>query len=313
MSRISIITFGRNGKSRIYQIPAFAIYFFAAFLVVVTISGLAASRYKQLDNEIAVMEDVYEIQGEAILVGNEDVESKVESTEAAINDIVEKIRGMQADVDRIRSIGDRLSEMAGIEFGGDAAEDETPADGQGGPVSALDSIMRNDADVVTMFMSLSAALDRESERLGALERKIPEWLDDQQSQKLGGYPIIDGWLTSKYGIRKDPFTGKPAFHSGVDFSGKYGSEIVAIGGGVVVFAGRRGGYGKMVDIDHGDGHVTRYAHAKKILVKSGDQVRKGDPIAVMGSTGRSTGPHVHLELRKNGKLVNPKEFLFALN
>jgi len=116
-------------------------------------------------------------------------------------------------------------------------------------------------------------------------------------------------MSSRFGRRNDPFTGRLAWHKGVDFAGKDGSDIVSVGSGVVTWSGDRYGYGLMVEVSHGGGLVTRYAHAKDILVKLGDIVKKGQTIARMGSTGRSTGPHVHFEVRKNGKAVDPARYV----
>ena len=124
-----------------------------------------------------------------------------------------------------------------------------------------------------------------------------------------GRPVEEGWLSSTYGKRSDPFTGKPDFHPGLDFAGRKGSEVVAVADGVVIWSGPRGGYGNMVEIDHGHGYVTRYGHNEKNLVKVGDTVKKGQEIALMGSTGHSTGPHVHFEVLHNGKTVNPARFI----
>jgi len=118
-------------------------------------------------------------------------------------------------------------------------------------------------------------------------------------------------ITSLFGNRIDPFFGKLAMHAGVDFREKPGTEVVATGAGVITFAGPMGGYGIMVEIDHGNGITTRYGHLSKILVKEGDVVDAGDLIALSGSTGRSTGPHLHYEVRRNGNAVDPMRFLNA--
>ncbi|MFG1491177.1 M23 family metallopeptidase, partial [Oceanospirillum sp. HFRX-1_2] len=123
-------------------------------------------------------------------------------------------------------------------------------------------------------------------------------------------PIKKGWLSSKYGKRTDPFTGRIAWHEGVDFAGKDGSDVIAVAAGVVTWAGPRYGYGLLVEIDHGDGYTTRYAHNKKALVKPGDIVSKGQVLSLMGSSGRSTGPHVHYEVRHRGRSMDPAKFIY---
>jgi len=126
---------------------------------------------------------------------------------------------------------------------------------------------------------------------------------------VAGRPIKKGWMSSRYGKRTDPFTGRLAWHAGVDFAGKMGADIVAVASGVVTWAGPRYGYGRLVEINHGNGYKTRYAHCKELNVAVGDVVRKGDVVALMGSSGRSTGPHVHFEVYKNGRTVDPAAYI----
>ena len=133
--------------------------------------------------------------------------------------------------------------------------------------------------------------------------------DNIKSAIPTGRPIKKGWVSSYYGYRVDPFSGKKVFHHGLDFAGKAGSEVVAVANGIVSWQGSRGGYGEMIEIDHGNGYQTRYAHNKKLVVKLGDRIKKGQAIALMGSTGRSTGPHVHFEILRDGKTVNPANFI----
>ena len=118
-------------------------------------------------------------------------------------------------------------------------------------------------------------------------------------------------MSSGYGLRTDPFTGKKEYHKGIDFAHRDGTRIMSVGAGVVTWSGPRHGYGNLVEIDHGNGYKTRYAHNRKCLVKVGEFVKKSQQISTMGSTGRSTGPHVHFEVLQNGKTVNPSQFLTA--
>jgi len=124
-----------------------------------------------------------------------------------------------------------------------------------------------------------------------------------------GRPINGGWLSSSYGYRIDPFNGKKTFHSGIDFAAKEGTEVIAVADGMVSFIGERNGYGELIEIDHGNGYVTRYAHNEKITAKAGDRIKKGEPIALLGSTGRSTGPHVHFEVLREGTKIDPYKFV----
>ena len=126
-----------------------------------------------------------------------------------------------------------------------------------------------------------------------------------------GQPVVSGYVSSGYGTRKDPFTGKKAHHKGIDFAGKHGSDVIAVAAGLVTKAGKDSGYGNLVEINHGGGYVTRYGHNSKLLVEVGEKVEPGQVIAKMGSTGRSTGAHVHFEVLVDGKPVNPKKFVVA--
>jgi murein DD-endopeptidase MepM/ murein hydrolase activator NlpD len=121
--------------------------------------------------------------------------------------------------------------------------------------------------------------------------------------------VSSGWISSYFGKRTDPFTGKPANHTGMDFAGKLGDEVVAVGDGVVTWSADRYGYGIMVEVNHGNGYFTRYAHNAENLVAVGDEVKKGQAVALMGKTGRATGPNLHFEVLKNGRRVNPVNFI----
>jgi murein DD-endopeptidase MepM/ murein hydrolase activator NlpD len=130
---------------------------------------------------------------------------------------------------------------------------------------------------------------------------------------MTGRPIERGWMSSEFGRRVDPITGRLAWHPGIDFAGQMGDPIVAVAAGVVVFCGEHQGYGRMVEIDHGGGYSTRYAHQEMMLVALGDVVKKGQVIGLIGSTGRSTGPHVHFEVLKDGRQVDPSRYVARMN
>src|SRR5262249_20792553 len=133
----------------------------------------------------------------------------------------------------------------------------------------------------------------------------------QLAAQPAGPPVSGGYVSSLFGMRIDPFTGDLSMHSGMDFAGTEGEGVDAVAAGVVTWAGERSGYGNMVEIDHGNGYATRYGHNESILVHVGQVVKKGEEIALMGSTGRSTGPHVHFEVLYNGVAVNPDRFVKA--
>lgn len=213
---------------------------------------------------------------------------------------------MQAQVLRLDGLGARLAKLTGMkpqEF----SFDKLPA--QGGPY--LPASLQQEISMASMeqqMTELNALLSDRSDKLVALETML---MQDKLSKKLlpSVAPIKDAWYSSNFGWRIDPFTGKNAMHEGVDYMVPEGTPINASAGGMVVYADAHPQYGNMIEIDHGNQVITRYAHASKLLVKVGQMVRRGQEIAVSGSTGRSTGPHLHFEVRYKGLAQNPVRFL----
>lgn len=199
---------------------------------------------------------------------------------------------------RIRSVGDSL--------GLDVTELEPETGGQGGPLlEGPDSPL----EIHDRLLALEHLLGR---HLDAVDTMGAELRQDAAREALNPHfrPVDEeSWVSSAFGYREDPFTGQRRFHSGMDFAGRPGSDIRAAGGGLVVFAGRRGAYGNLVEIAHGGGLNTRYAHNEDILVEPGQRVEAGDVIATMGRTGRATDTHLHYEVVKAGQAVNPYSFL----
>lgn len=219
--------------------------------------------------------------------------------------LAQRVGHLQAHVMRLNALGGRLTRLAGLD-GREFDFSEEPA--VGGPETAGSRLTV--PDFLQSLENLSAQVATRSERLQALEQVM---LDRKAAQLATpeGWPADGGWVSSNFGRRADPFTGRVAFHEGVDIAAKMGSPIRAMGVGVVTFAGEKSGYGLMVEVNHGRGQVTRYAHAQSVLVKVGDRVTKGQPVALIGSSGRSTGPHLHLEVLRNGQPVNPQNYLRA--
>ena len=212
---------------------------------------------------------------------------------------------MQAQMLRLDSLGERLVTQTSL----DASEfDFDIAPPVGGPQHATSLSTITVPDFLGMLEELDmTAADRET-KLMALEQLIM-YRNLQERTVPSGRAVRNGLLSSKYGKRIDPFTGKQDYHKGIDIAGKEGSSILAVADGVVTWSGDRTGYGKLVEINHGNGYVTRYGHNKQQLVTAGNTVRKGEVIALMGSTGRSTGPHLHIEVLHNDKHVNPDQYL----
>lgn len=216
-----------------------------------------------------------------------------------------RIGQMNAHVIRLDALGRRLTEMAKLDKG-EFNFDTAPA--VGGPEGIVEGAMVGSPELSAMLDELSNQIKNREQQLSVLEGIIST--RNLRRQILpGGRPIMQGWISSYFGQRTDPFTGRVAFHRGIDFAAPKGSEVVAVAAGVVTYAKDRFGYGKTVEINHGNGYVTRYAHNEDIKVKAGDTVKKGDPIALIGSTGRSTGPHLHFEVLSQGRAVDPMSFV----
>jgi murein DD-endopeptidase MepM/ murein hydrolase activator NlpD len=212
---------------------------------------------------------------------------------------------MQARMLQLNALGNQLVAQASLD------KDEfdfnsLPAVGGPEDVAGLESIEL--PDFLSMLDELSVEMEDRGQKLSVLDTLL---MDRSLHDRVmpSGSPVKNGWVSSGYGKRTDPFTGKKEFHKGVDLAGKEGSRVLSVGDGIVTWVGKRTGYGNLVEITHGNGYVTRYGHNKKLLVAVGDTVKKGQQIAVLGSTGRSTGPHVHYEVVHNGQQVNPSKYL----
>jgi murein DD-endopeptidase MepM/ murein hydrolase activator NlpD len=210
---------------------------------------------------------------------------------------------VNAHVIRLDALGKRLTEMANIDH---RELDFDSAPSTGGPES--EGVSAQIPDLTQMMESLERRVDLRDAQLAALEnvilaRKLKEEIHPE------GRPVQAGFISSYFGDRQDPFTGHQAFHKGIDFAGSAGSEVMAVAAGVVTWAGERSGYGSLIEISHGNGYVTRYGHNQRTLVAVGQTVTRGQRVALMGSTGRSTGPHVHFEVLRNGRQVDPASFI----
>jgi murein DD-endopeptidase MepM/ murein hydrolase activator NlpD len=306
---MKIIILNRNGQAaRCLDLSAYRTWFAGGALtailgVAVAVGYLLAGPAENSvgREEIATMRaDLLEQR--AVLAGFS------ETADEHINALALRMGDLNANVIRLNALGSRLTGMAKLDdgefdfanppaVGGPVDEDLTVEDGEGQLPELL-------AD----FDVLAATLDNQEQQLAALEglmlnRKLNERVSPS------GRPVKSGWISSFFGRRSDPMNGKSALHRGLDFAGKYGNEVIAVGDGVVSWSGDRYGFGNLVEIKHGNGYVTRYAHNQENLVAVGDQVAQGQTIALMGSTGRSTGPHVHFEVWRNGQAVDPAKYI----
>lgn len=229
-----------------------------------------------------------------------------QQTEDTLDALAIRIGQMNARVIRLDALGRRLTEMADLEDG-EFDFDSVPA--IGGPEE--EPYVAGSAEVpelLNAMADLNSQLDNREAQLGALESLL---LDQNLTERVypQGRPVRSGWMSSYFGRRTDPFTGKPANHRGVDFAGKQGDEIIAVADGVVTWSADRYGFGMLVEINHGNGYSTRYAHNAENLVEVGQEVKKGQTVALMGDTGRATGPNLHFEVLQNGQRVNPVSFI----
>lgn len=211
---------------------------------------------------------------------------------------------MQARLMRMEALGERVTEVADLDEGEFSFDKPAPV---GGPTAASEKPL-GWSDLQSNLQGLSMQLKSRESELEVLESLLRN-REYRQATVVAGRPVKWGWVSSGYGKRVDPFTGKMAWHAGIDFAGREGSDVVAVASGVVTYAGKRSGYGLLVEINHGDGYVTRYGHNESLAVHVGDIVKKGQVISHMGSTGRSTGPHVHFEVLKNGRHVDPEAYV----
>lgn len=287
-------------KSLIAIASSLGVFVFLAFLA----GYLFHSKFGVNEGEV--------LAGEAVELWRETLDEQYQGlsgikreTKEQIGAITKRVATMQASLMRLDALGQHLTEESNLsksEF------DFTSDPAVGGPDTSESA---STYTMVTLNQTLAdlerKVLDREHQL-----RLLSVVLENRQledAQFISGRPVKWGWLSSEYGFRADPFTGKRAWHAGVDYAGKDGSDIISVAAGVVEFAGKRYGYGNLVEINHGNGFTTRYAHCKAINVEVGDVVDKGASIAIMGSTGRSTGPHVHYEVLKNGRTLNPQKYV----
>jgi len=234
-----------------------------------------------------------------------ELESLKDKMQHDVDAMALQIGKLYAQALKLNSLGGRLTQVAKLD---DGEFDFSVTPGIGGAEPVLLDEENTAVGVFADFLSIQKTLDEQQQQFALLSELMGEQQMDKQL-KPAGKPVESGWISSSFGKRSDPFTGKPAFHNGIDFSSHEGTGIKAAADGVVIWAGKNGGYGNLVEIDHGNGYVTRYAHNSKILVKVGDKVKAGQPISKMGKTGRATAPHLHFEVLKNGRKINPWPFI----
>lgn len=228
----------------------------------------------------------------------------LESMAAAESQAVgRQLAAMQARLLRMEALGARVAEVASLDDG-EFTFDESPA--TGGPEAGVRPLAG--FELQDALADLSLGLKRREAELEVLESLLSD-REYAEATEVAGRPVARGWISSPFGQRVDPFSGGTAWHAGLDFTARPGTPVQAAAGGVVIYAAYRADYGNTIEINHGDGYVTRYAHQKELKVATGDIVKRGQTIGTVGATGRASGPHLHFEVLKNGRHVDPRRYI----
>lgn len=281
-----------------------AFFIFAAVVILVGSASLATYKlthwYDKQHNNTSILLHDHDEQEVANLTSQPAETTPTETqTDEQLTVISEHIGRLVDSVLRLNALGEQLIVKANLD---PKAFNFSEPMGVGGPLIADTEVV----DILKNLSDLEVLLNKRFQQLTFLEDFFRNRHQRRSSDLWGkAKPVKNGWVSSFFGRRTDPFTGKIVLHNGVDIAGQEGDEILAVASGVVSIAEDRNNYGKLVEIKHSNGLATRYAHNKETLVKPGDVVKKGDAIALMGSTGRSTGPHVHLEVLQDDKAVDP--------
>ncbi len=278
-----------------------------AFLLSMVIGGGATYAWLTSSQEQMLTKEGVKSWKQVLDTQQQDLGLVRQQAQHQLDALMLRLAELQGRMTRLDALGERLTAKAKLD---DGEFDFSEAPALGGPQELTES------EAAYSKVSLLDAIDQLADQIDNREQQL-DLLDNLISNRtlhddsfLAGLPVRKGWLSSRYGRRTDPFTGRAAWHNGVDFAGKRGSDIISVAAGVVVWSGNRSGFGLLVEVNHGNGYLTRYAHNDESIVKVGDIVSRGQAIAKMGSSGRSTGPHVHFEVLKNGKPQDPSRYIY---
>lgn len=295
---------GHLGQLSVYSARFVASVVAAAIVIcgIVFYGGFRAAALLGVENpEVQVEQWQAELQNQ-----KEFLHATRRSMQQNLDALALRLGQMNAHVVRLDALGSRLTQMADLS---DGEFDFSSAPAVGGPEEPAAVVGSTQiSSIVSALDELDLQLNDRGHQLNVLEdfllnRKLHEEVHPE------GRPVTSGYISSRFGDRNDPFTGRRAFHKGIDFAGREGADVVAVASGVVTWSGDRYGYGKMVEVNHGSGYITRYAHNADNLVAVGDTVKRGDVIAQMGDTGRATGPNLHFEVLHNGRAVDPLTYI----
>ncbi len=301
-----IIVSKRHGNTRSFTLGGWTRAFLSMCLVGIPVGATVATLQINSGKSSDLMtQESTKAWVEAINNQEHELQAAKQEAEQKLAAMTMRIAELQARLVRLDALGERLTTMAKLD-NGEFDFSRPPA--VGGPEVTIDEDSYTAPDFQTMLDQLGEQIEDRQQQLSTLEALLA----NRKLQKdvfIAGRPITKGWMSSRFGRRTDPFSGRVAWHAGVDFAGKEGTDIVAVASGVVTWSGERYGYGNLIEVNHGNGFKTRYGHCKELLVKVGDIIKKGQVIALMGSSGRSTGPHVHFEVYKHGRAVDPSSYI----
>lgn len=293
----------KRGSMRLCA-SSIAVWFTLAILVIMSVLfwvgyqlGLDQAKHKQANTELVELREI--VQKDRQIVVDAQDEQRLHLDALAL-----RLATLQARIMRIDALGERLVGVGKL----DQEEFDFSIDPPVGGIASEADESQDVSDITAGLQRINHLLEDREAKLSMLETQL---LNRELMHEAlpSGRPVAKGWFSSPFGPRTDPFTGKRSYHKGIDFPGKRGTDVYSVAAGVVERAEKAAGFGNLVEIRHADGYSTLYAHNKKNLVAKGDVVSKGQVIALLGSTGRSSGPHVHFEVHKDGKPVNPKKYI----
>lgn len=300
----TIIVFpGDSAKPRKFQIPSLLVRVAFCALIIFSI-GFAGSSYYFSSNYVRLLDDTAELTG---------LKREAKLQKVQVEKFSQQVKNFETEMSRLARFEKKLRVITALENSPKSLDKNWGVGGPYGLTShSFETSMEHEVRAMVERLSGNLSLlDNQTHRLIVSFQEMEEFSRNQRSY-LSAVPSIwpaQGWVTSDFGYRKSPFTGLREKHEGLDIAARRGSPIRAPAHGIIIAAGREYGYGKMVEIDHGYGFITRYGHNSKHLVKVGDRVKRGQIIALTGNTGRSTGPHLHYEMLFNGIPVNPKDYI----
>lgn len=306
-----IVVHGKHGTARSLALSPLGRVLLSVCLIgiPVLLGGVTGYYIAANDSSAVINQKAAQSWRESLARQQASLDEAKKLVDSRLRGLTAKVAQLQARMVRIDALGEQLVSESGLKEG-EFDFSQPPA--LGGPSIESNLTEEQSAisplDFIQTIDRLSNRIDNRWQQLDTLQGVLlQEGLAEDAF--VSGRPVKWGWMSSAYGHRTDPFTGLQAWHSGLDFAGKEGSDVVASAAGIVTWSGERSGYGMLVEINHGDGYVTRYGHNAENKVKVGDVVKKSQTIALMGNSGRSTGPHVHYEVYKHGRTVDPAAYL----